>query len=112
MPCDVTSKHLQRNKPTAARQQPPSPGLAAALPAPPAPQPSDQVLHACRKDTVDMEERCQLLFSLLDAELRQIALWRLEGHTNEEIAEMTNHLVSWVERKFRIIRKLWANAVL
>jgi DNA-directed RNA polymerase specialized sigma24 family protein len=60
---------------------------------------------------VEMEEQCQRLMSLLDDELRQIAQWRLEGYSNEEIAGMSGHILSWVERKFRIIRRRWTNAM-
>jgi len=60
--------------------------------------------------TVEMEEECQRLFDLLDDELRQVVLWRLEGYSNEEIAAKTGHILSWVERKFRIIRRRWARA--
>ncbi len=60
--------------------------------------------------TAEMEEECQRLFDVLDDELKQIALWRLEGYSNQEIAEITNHVISWVERKFRIIRQRWSSA--
>jgi len=60
--------------------------------------------------TTEMEEECRRLFELLDDELRQIAFWRLEGYSNREIAEMTNHIPTWVERKFRIIRQRWSKA--
>ncbi len=61
--------------------------------------------------TAEMEEECQRLFDLLDDELQQIALWRLEGYTNKEIADMTGHILTWVERKFRIIRRRWSSVV-
>ena len=60
--------------------------------------------------TIEMEEECQRLFDMLDDDLRRIALWRLEGYSNQEIADMTGHILSWVERKFRIIRRRWASA--
>ncbi len=58
-----------------------------------------------------MKEECQRLFDLLDEELRQIALWRLEGYSNQDIANMTGHILTWVERKFRIIRRRWSQMI-
>jgi DNA-directed RNA polymerase specialized sigma24 family protein len=58
--------------------------------------------------TVEMEEGCQQLFGVLDDSLRQIALWRLEGYSNAEVAERTGKDISWVERQFRKIRDRWS----
>jgi DNA-directed RNA polymerase specialized sigma24 family protein len=60
---------------------------------------------------VAMDEQCQLLMNLLDDDQRQLAQWRLEGYTNEDIAQMTGHILTWVERKFRIIRRRWLSAI-
>jgi DNA-directed RNA polymerase specialized sigma24 family protein len=53
-------------------------------------------------------EQCQLLLSRLeDEELRQIAVYRLEGYSNEEIAERQNCSVRTVKRRLALIRRTW-----
>jgi DNA-directed RNA polymerase specialized sigma24 family protein len=53
-------------------------------------------------------EECQRrLDSLGDAELRSVALWKMEGYTNDEIAERLGCVPRTVERKLRVIRGLW-----
>jgi RNA polymerase sigma factor (sigma-70 family) len=60
----------------------------------------------------EMAEDYQRLLGLLDeAELRSVALWKVEGYTNEEIAEKLGCVVRSVERKLQRIRILWAEAV-
>ena len=44
---------------------------------------------------------------LLMADLRQVALWKVEGYTNEEIAARLDCVPRTVERKVRRIRLLW-----
>jgi RNA polymerase sigma factor (sigma-70 family) len=56
------------------------------------------------------EDYQRLLGRLDDAELRAIALWKVEGYTNEEIAERLGCVVRSVERKLQRIRILWAEA--
>jgi RNA polymerase sigma factor (sigma-70 family) len=59
----------------------------------------------------EMAEDYQRLLNLLDdAELRSVALWKVEGYTNEEIAERLGCVVRTVERKLQRIRILWADA--
>jgi RNA polymerase sigma factor (sigma-70 family) len=53
-----------------------------------------------------LERRLQ---SLADPALRQIALWRLEGYSNREIADRLDCTERSVERKLERIRKLWAS---
>jgi RNA polymerase sigma factor (sigma-70 family) len=48
------------------------------------------------------------LESLADPELRQIALWRLEGYSNREIAEQLDCTERSVERKLERIRGKWS----
>jgi RNA polymerase sigma factor (sigma-70 family) len=48
------------------------------------------------------------LESLADTELRQIALWRLEGYSNREIAELLDCTERSVERKLERIRSKWS----
>lgn len=53
-------------------------------------------------------DECRRLLDLLDEpDLRQIALWKVEGHTNEEIAARLDCVERTVERKVRRIRVLW-----
>ena len=56
-----------------------------------------------------LDEECQRLLDRLgDARLRSIAVWVLEGYTNEEIAVMLGCAVRTVERKLRLIRSIWS----
>jgi len=48
------------------------------------------------------------LESLADSELRRIALWRLEGYSNREIAERLDCTERSVERKLERIRSKWS----
>jgi RNA polymerase sigma factor (sigma-70 family) len=48
------------------------------------------------------------LESLADDDLRQIALWRLEGYSNREIAVQLNCTERSVERKLERIRSKWS----
>lgn len=53
-------------------------------------------------------EQCQLLMeSLEDPQLRQIALAKLEGYTNEEISIQLDLAIRTVERRLQLIRKTW-----
>ena len=53
-------------------------------------------------------EECErMLESLADEQLRQIALWKLEGYSNDEIAEKLQCAPRTVERKLHRIRDLW-----
>lgn len=54
-------------------------------------------------------EECQrLLASLPDERLRKIALAKMEGYSNEEIAALSECSLATVERKLQRIRKLWS----
>ena len=57
------------------------------------------------------EQVRNLLATLPGDEFRQVALMRLEGYTNREIAEKLNWYEVKVERRLRIIRKCWSAAV-
>jgi DNA-directed RNA polymerase specialized sigma24 family protein len=54
-----------------------------------------------------LERRFQMLN---DPDLRQIALWKLEGHTNAEIAARLDCTLRTVERKLERIRAYWETA--
>ncbi len=49
----------------------------------------------------------RLLDQLADDELRQIALSKLEGYTNDEIAGKLGLARATIERRLRLIRKTW-----
>src|SRR5262245_30607319 len=53
------------------------------------------------------EEFRFLLDRLEDAEFRQIAVWKLEGFTNPEIAGKLDKSLATVERKLQLIRRKW-----
>jgi RNA polymerase sigma factor (sigma-70 family) len=53
------------------------------------------------------EECRRLLAGLGDDQRRQVALWKLEGFSNEEIAAKLHRSVPTVERKLARIRRLW-----
>ncbi len=58
-----------------------------------------------------MADQCeQLLRRLNDETLRQIALWKMEGFTVEEMARKLGVVPRTVERKLRVIRELWEDA--
>jgi DNA-directed RNA polymerase specialized sigma24 family protein len=55
-----------------------------------------------------MAEECQRLLGALSAgDLREVAVWKMEGYSNEEIAAKLNCVPRTVERKVALIRTLW-----
>ena len=54
------------------------------------------------------EEVQRLLMALPSEDFRRLALLRMDGYTNREIAEKLNWYEVKVERRLRIIRKQWA----
>jgi DNA-directed RNA polymerase specialized sigma24 family protein len=56
------------------------------------------------------EELQRLLTQLPKEELRQVALWKLEGYSNTEIADRQSCAVPTVERRLKLIRSLWSEA--
>jgi DNA-directed RNA polymerase specialized sigma24 family protein len=55
-----------------------------------------------------VSEECQRLLGLLETdELRAVALWKMEGHTTEEIAAKLGCAWVTVHRRLRLIRKRW-----
>ena len=53
------------------------------------------------------EEYGRLLARLASDEFRSIAVWKMEGLTNAEIADRLGCALSSVDRRLRIIRKTW-----
>ena len=57
-------------------------------------------------------DECRQLYNRLGNDtLRAIALWKMEGHTNAEIAAKLGCVPETVERKLRAIRRLWAKEI-
>lgn len=54
------------------------------------------------------DEFCRLLGLLGDDSLRQVALWKMEGYTNRQIADRLGCIEQTVERKLRSIRQSWS----
>jgi DNA-directed RNA polymerase specialized sigma24 family protein len=52
-------------------------------------------------------EQCQRLLGRLNEELRSIALWKMEGYTNAEIAAKIGCVTATVQRRLRLIRAVW-----
>lgn len=60
----------------------------------------------------DVAEQCQELLCQLDDEtLQTVAVAKMEGYTNDEIAEQLGVKTRTVERKLRIIREIWSSEV-
>lgn len=74
------------------------PGMARILSEEPPPDFAAQVA----------EEGERMLAELNDQELEQIALWKMEGYNNEEIADRLNCVTRTVERRLRLIRQIWS----
>jgi DNA-directed RNA polymerase specialized sigma24 family protein len=53
------------------------------------------------------EECGRLLDRLGDAELRSLALWKMEGYTTAEMAAKLGCVPRTVERRLRLIRRIW-----
>jgi DNA-directed RNA polymerase specialized sigma24 family protein len=60
----------------------------------------------------EVADECRRLLALLgDPELKQVALWKMEGDTHAEIADKLGRLPRAVERMLRLIRRTWASEV-
>jgi RNA polymerase sigma factor (sigma-70 family) len=60
------------------------------------------------EEAAEMADECRRLLDLLtEPELRQVALWKVEGFTNEEIAAKLDCVPRTIERKVARIRLLW-----
>jgi DNA-directed RNA polymerase specialized sigma24 family protein len=57
------------------------------------------------------DEWRQRLESLPDDSLRQVAILRMEGYTNDEIAERLDYGRRTVARKLELIRRRWLDEV-
>ena len=48
-----------------------------------------------------------LLLNFSDGELRSIVLYKLEGYSNDEVAELIGRSVPTIERRLRLVREKW-----
>jgi DNA-directed RNA polymerase specialized sigma24 family protein len=76
----------------------PATALDAFVSPEPTPELAAMVADECRR----------LLEKLPEPSLRQVALSKMEGYTNEEIAQRLGCVPRTVERKLQVIRSLWA----
>lgn len=53
------------------------------------------------------EEYHRLLDVLPDPELREIAVWKMEGYTSREIADRLGKALATIERRLKLIRSVW-----
>jgi DNA-directed RNA polymerase specialized sigma24 family protein len=56
---------------------------------------------------VEVTETAEMLLGSLDEGLRQIAVWKMEGFTNDEIAAKLGRSVATIERRLKLIRAEW-----
>lgn len=56
------------------------------------------------------EEFQQIIEHLSDIELQKIALWKMDGLSNPEIAQKLGKAPRTVERKLNLIRQIWKRA--
>jgi RNA polymerase sigma factor (sigma-70 family) len=64
------------------------------------------------EQAIEIADECRRLLDRLgDAELRAIALWKLEGYTNDEIAAKLDCVRRTVERRLQLIRQIWEQEI-
>jgi DNA-directed RNA polymerase specialized sigma24 family protein len=54
-----------------------------------------------------LEEESERLLGRLDDDLRQIALGKMEGYSNRELADRLNCGLRTVERRLELVRRIW-----
>jgi DNA-directed RNA polymerase specialized sigma24 family protein len=87
----------RRREPSAAPDTDPAPDLDQVIGREPSPEFAAQVAEECQA----------LLTRLGSPELRAIAVWKMEGYTNDDIAAKFGCVPRTVERKLRVIRSIW-----
>jgi DNA-directed RNA polymerase specialized sigma24 family protein len=94
-------RRQKRRPPNDPAANPDGPDLEALLASEPTPEFAAELAEECQR----------LLDGLGSADLAQVALWKMEGYANEEIAAKLGCVPRTVERKLRLIRTLWAGEV-
>ncbi len=75
--------------------------------------PGDQDLGQVADDAVTpefaatMAEECRRLLHCLEPDLQSLALAKMEGYSNEELARRTGRSLRTVERRLHLIRRKW-----
>lgn len=67
--------------------------------------PAQEPTPAFAAEVADMSE--YLMSQLPEADLKRLVLLKLEGHTNEDVAEMMKITRRTVQRKLELIRRIW-----
>ena len=67
--------------------------------------PTQEPTPAFAAEVADMSE--YLMSKLQESDLQKIVLLKLEGHTNEDVAEQLNITRRTVQRKLERIRRIW-----
>lgn len=75
-------------------------------------QPMSEVAGETRNPLLEIVaiDECRRLLSLLTTELQAIALRKLEGYTNQEIAGQLTCSLATVERRLKLIRDIWSQS--
>jgi DNA-directed RNA polymerase specialized sigma24 family protein len=94
-------RRVQQVSPLAASEDSEADAFAEVMGREPTPELAAQVAEECRR----------LLDQLSDAELRAVAVAKMEGYSNAEIAERLGLSLATVERKLGLIRKAWQREV-
>jgi DNA-directed RNA polymerase specialized sigma24 family protein len=58
-----------------------------------------------------MDEQCERLFARLDDDQRKIARGKLQGYTNQELADQLDCGLRTIERRLDLIRRIWEHAI-
>jgi len=58
------------------------------------------------------EQYGRLLGQLRDDTFRRVVVWRMEGYSNQEIAERLGTATRTIERKLALIRKKWTREIM
>jgi len=56
-------------------------------------------------------EECDRLLGLLEPDLKQLALGKMEGHSNEDLAAKAGCGLRTIERRLELIRRIWKDAL-
>jgi DNA-directed RNA polymerase specialized sigma24 family protein len=59
------------------------------------------------EQAAEAADECRRLLGALPEKLRQVALWKMEGYTNQEIADRLGRALVTAERKLEEIRAIW-----
>lgn len=64
------------------------------------------------EEQLSVHEECERLLGMLRSdELQRVAILKVEGHTNEEVAERLDCSRRSVQRRLNLIREIWASEI-